>query len=306
MKLRNKVLFRNLIKNDLYSSIIKTIDRFLMKRIKNGEKMQNLINILKEHIEYRHQILKLAKADLNKTYRGAALGWSWAVIKPTVTIFVYWFAFSIGLRMAKDVGEYPFFLWLLAGVVPWFYMSEMITGGAESIRKYSYLVTKMKFPISTIPTFVNISKFMVHLVLLIIMIIIFVLFGFKPDVYILQLPFYMIVMFAFFNLWGLFASLLAAISKDFLNLVKAFVSAIFWLSGIIWNADTVTIPWLRRFLNLNPVTFIVNGYRNCFINKIWFWEQPKRIGYVAIFLTVMLILSLWSYRKLRKEIPDVL
>ena len=113
-------------------------------------------------------------------------------------------------------------------------------------------------------------------------------------------------MFIFFNLWALFASLLAAISKDFLNLVKSLVTAVFWLSGIIWNADTVTIPWLRKFLNLNPVTFIVNGYRNCFINKIWFWEQPKRIGYVVIFITVMLILALWSYRKLRKEIPDVL
>ena len=113
-------------------------------------------------------------------------------------------------------------------------------------------------------------------------------------------------MFVFFIFFGLFASLLAAISKDFLNLVKAFVTAVFWLSGIIWDADTVTIPWLKRFLNLNPVTFIVNGYRNCLINKIWFWEQPKRIGYVVVFITVMLVSSLWAYRKLRKEIPDVL
>lgn len=268
--------------------------------------MRNLKRIIKEHIEYRHQILKLAKADLSKTYRGAALGWSWAVIKPTVTIFVYWFAFTIGLRMGKSVGEYPFFLWLIAGVIPWFYMSEMITGGADSIRKYSYLVTKMKFPISTIPTFVSISKIIVHLLLVAIVIVIFMLFGFKPDIYLLQLPFYTLIMFVFFDLWALFSSLLAAISKDFLNLVKAFVSAVFWLSGIVWNADTVTIPWLRRFLNLNPVTFIVNGYRNCFINKIWFWEQPKRIGYVVIFLSIMLLAALWSYRKLRKEIPDVL
>ena len=55
--------------------------------------MKNLVKIFKEHIEYRQQIVKLAKADLVKTYRGAALGWSWAIIKPTVTIFVYWFAF---------------------------------------------------------------------------------------------------------------------------------------------------------------------------------------------------------------------
>ena len=62
-------------------------------------------NILKEHKTYRQQILKLAKADLVKTYRGAALGWSWAIIKPAVTIFVYWFAFAIGLRAGKDVNR---------------------------------------------------------------------------------------------------------------------------------------------------------------------------------------------------------
>ena len=138
--------------------------------------MHSIVEILKDHIQYRQQIFKLAKADLIKTYRGAALGWAWAIIKPAVTIFVYWFAFSIGLRAGKDVNGYPFFLWLISGVVPWFYMSDMLTGGTESIRKYSYLVTKMKFPVSTIPTFVSISKFMVHIILLTIVLLILYFF----------------------------------------------------------------------------------------------------------------------------------
>ena len=108
--------------------------------------MSTFIEIIKDHLQYRHQIFKLAIADLKKTYRGAALGWMWAIIKPAVTIFVYWFTFEIGLRAGKAVNGFPFFLWLLAGVIPWFYMSSMITSGTDSIRRYSYLVTKMKFP----------------------------------------------------------------------------------------------------------------------------------------------------------------
>ena len=69
-----------------------------------------LIDIIKEHITYWQQILKLAKADLVKTYRGAALGWSWAIIKPAVTIFVYWFTFEIGLRAGKAVNRIPILL----------------------------------------------------------------------------------------------------------------------------------------------------------------------------------------------------
>ena len=66
-------------------------------------------DIIRDHIAYRQQIFKLAKADLIKTYRGAALGWAWAIIKPAVTIFVYWFTFEIGLRAGKDVNRISIF-----------------------------------------------------------------------------------------------------------------------------------------------------------------------------------------------------
>ena len=167
--------------------------------------MSTFIGIIKDHLQYRHQIFKLAIADLKKTYRGAALGWMWAIIKPAVTIFVYWFTFEIGLRAGKPVNGFPFFLWLIAGVIPWFYMSSMITSGTDSIRRYSYLVTKMKFPISTIPTFVSISKFIVHIFLMIITILIFVLMGRSPTIYILQLPFYMLLNLLFFTIFSLFS-----------------------------------------------------------------------------------------------------
>ena len=269
--------------------------------------MHTIVEIIKDHIQYRQQIFKLAKADLIKTYRGAALGWAWAIIKPAVTIFVYWFTFQIGLRAGKDVEGFPFFLWLISGVIPWFYMSDMITGGTECIRKYSYLVTKMKFPISTIPTFFSISKFMVHLALLAIMIIIFIAMGYPPDIYLLQLPIYMLLSFLFFTVFSLFSSLLACMSKDFSNLVKSLVTAVFWLSGIIWNINTLKdIPWLRALLKINPVTYLVEGYRNCFIHKTWIWETPKTLIAFLVILLVLTIASIWVYRKLRKEIPDVL
>jgi len=68
-----------------------------------------LTEIIKDHIAYIQQIFKLAKADLIKTYRGAALGWMWAIIKPAVTVFVYWFTFEIGLRAGKDVNRISIF-----------------------------------------------------------------------------------------------------------------------------------------------------------------------------------------------------
>lgn len=262
--------------------------------------------ILAEHFTYKNQLAKLAKSDIEKTYRGAALGWAWAILKPSVTIFVFWFAFTFGLRHGNKIDGYPFFLWLIAGMCPWFYMSEMITGGADSIRKYKHLVTKMKFPISTIPTFVSMSKLAVQLAMLLIVIAIFIISGYLPDLYYLQIPFYLLCMFLFFTSWGLFAGMLSAISKDFLNLVKAMTQVLFWLSGIIYDATAVDSHVIKTILLFNPVTFIANGYRNVFTKKQWFWEAGMENIYFLIVLTIMVMLAMWAYRKLKEDIPDVL
>lgn len=268
--------------------------------------IETIRTIIKEHIVYKDQIIMLAKSDLIKTYRGAALGWAWAIIKPMVTLFVFWFAFSVGLRSGKPIAGYPFFLWLVAGMLPWFYMQELITGGAGCIRKYNHLVTKMKFPVSIIPTYFNLSHLITHLILLFVTIVLFMLFGYMPDKYYLQIPIYMLMMFVFFVVWSLLAGLLSAISKDFQNLVVAFSSAIFWMSGILYDVDKIRHGWVRLLLKFNPVTVISSGYRKAFIYKKWFFEDKVEILCYCITLALFMIAALWAYRKMRKEIPDVL
>ncbi len=268
--------------------------------------MQIIKEILKDHIEYRKQLFKLAKSEIIKTYKGAALGWSWAIIRPAIQIFVFWFAFSIGLRRGNPIEGYPFFLWLIAGMMPWFYMRDMIQGGSACLRRHTYLVTKIKYPIDTIPTFVSMSLLAVHIALLILVVVIFMGFGYMPDVYYLQLPLYMALMFLFFTAWGLFAGVLSAMSRDFLNLVKALTTALFWMSGIIYDANGIEQAWIRNILLFNPITLIANGYRNCFIYKKWFWETPQEMLNFAVVYVVMILLAVWAYRKLRKDIPDVL
>ena len=267
--------------------------------------MRTLKEIIKDHIEYRRQLVQLAKADMKKAY-GGVLGMGWAIIRPAILIFVFWFAFSVGLRKGGDVEGYPFFLWLIAGMIPWFYMRDMITGGAGSIRRYKYLVTKIKFPVSTIPTFVSMGSLATHAGLVVLMIGIFLLFGYRPTIYYLQIPLYMILMFLFFTAWGLFSGVLSSISRDFLNLVKSLTQALFWMSGILYDANGIGQQWIRNILLFNPVTIVVNGYRNALIYQKWFWEDWQQLVNFVIVYAVMLLLAVWVYRKLKKDIPDVL
>ena len=268
--------------------------------------METLREIINEHKSIGKQIFVLAKSDLIRTYKGAALGWAWAVVKPMITLFVWWFGMTVGLRGGKPVNGYPYFLWQMAGFIPWFYMKTMIPGGAGCIRRYRQLVTKMKFPVSVIPTFCNIAELMVHLVLLGLGLIVFFIYGERPDIYLLQIPLYMLMMFVSFTLWSLFAGMLGAISKDFLNFVKSLSTAIFWFSGIIYDVNTIHNFWIRNLLKLNPVTVIAYGYRRTFIYKQWFFEDKVEMVCYLISLVTTFFLALWAYKKLRKEIPDVL
>lgn len=265
-----------------------------------------LAGIVQEHEEYWRQIFQLAAADLIKTYRGSALGWLWALIKPSVTIFVYWFAFAIGLRASSSVSGFPFSLWLISGILPWFYISEMLTQGSSTLKRYSYLVTKIRFPVSTISTFVSLSKLYVHIALTMVVVVIFIAFGYPVDVYFLQLPLYMAAMFLFFTVWSMFSAPLSAISKDFANVVSSFVMAVFWMSGIMWDINSIKSPLLSRVLLFNPVTFIATGYRNVFIYKQWFFEDRFALLAFAVTLLGMTALSLFTYHRLRRDIADVL
>ena len=268
--------------------------------------MRTLIDIIRDHIIWREQILKLAKADIVKTYSGAALGWAWAIIKPTVMILVLWFAFSVGLRVDREMNGCPYILWILAGMVPWFYMSDMISQGTGAILRYRYLVTKMKFPVATIPTFVGLSKLLVHFFIIVLMMIIFILLGHFPGIYILQLPIYMLLMVVFFTCWSLFAAMLSAMSKDFRNLVKSFVTPIFWLSGIMYDVSSIDVGWIQKAMLFNPVSYFASGYRNIFIYETWIWEERTEFLCFIAVLVLMVVAATWAYKRTIKEIPDVL
>ena len=98
----------------------------------------------------RRLVLSLAKNDFKTKYAGSYFGTVWAFIQPVVTICVYWFVFGLALRGGADRGV-PFVLWLVAGLVPWFFFQDGLIGGTNSLLEYNYLVKKVVFNIRILP-----------------------------------------------------------------------------------------------------------------------------------------------------------
>lgn len=269
--------------------------------------MSTLSEILKEQWEWRKQIVSLGLFDLKKVSAGAVLGPLWFFAKPAVYILVFWFALGIGLKSADQTGsDVPYVLWLVGGLIPWFYIQDMIGQGINVFSRYSYLVTKIKFPLAGIPTIYSISNFVIQIGLVAALLAIHFICGQPLDLYLLQLPVAMVLMFVFFNMFSLMTSLLSAISKDFMNLMKTLSTPLFWLSGIIFNVFNLGIPAIELILMFNPITFIVTMYRCAVYDKMWIWDKPEAIiGFVIVFVATAVATAV-IYRRTHEEVADVL
>ena len=249
----------------------------------------------------------MAVFELKKKQRGAVLGWSWFFIRPAMYIFCFWFALRIGLRAGGvEDGAPPYILWLSAGIIPWFFMQEMLGTGVNVLKRYPYLVNKIKFPLSGISTLFTTATLIVQLMLQAAMLLVYALCGMSFDVYLLQLPVLLAMMFLFWDIFSIMLSQLSAISKDVANLMKAFSTPFFWLSGVIFEVKSIPIPWVQTILNYNPITFFVTAFRGAVYDKTWFWSDMHSLVGFAIVFAVTLVVMLLVYRRFNEEVADVL
>ena len=269
--------------------------------------------IINEHKGFGKQIFKLAKIELVKTYKGSALGPLWAVIKPTFQLFVYWFAFSVGIKAVHEIGvdvgdvtmSFTRFVFMISGLVPWFYISESISQGSKVIRSHRQFVTKVNFPVSTIMTYTALSRLYIHIMLTVIMYIVLICFGYYPSIYNLQYFFYMPLMFLFFVFLSWSTASMGAFSPDFENALASCMTGMFWLSGVIYNSYDLPAP-IDKIMLFNPVNFFVNGYRNCFLYNRPFYDYKLELVIFLFEFALVFFLGVYNYNRLRKRIPDVL
>ncbi len=292
-----------------------------------------IFTILKEHRHFGKQIFKLSKTELIKQYKGAAIGPFWAVIKPAFTLFVYWFAFTVGIKnlgivdisIGDKVMHFDRFIFMLTGFVPWWFISESITHGAKAIRQNRQFVTKVKFPVSTILTYTSLSRVYIHFLLSGIMLAILGIYDFffntgYLSLYALQFFFLCPVMFFFFLSLTWSTAPMCAFSKDLESMITSIMSGIFWLTGVIYSSydlPETNMQGILEFVMLfNPINFFVNAYRKAFLYHEFFWvshtPDPTGLGInwelivFAAEFALIFFFGIRKYNSLRKTLPDVL
>jgi teichoic acid transport system permease protein len=261
---------------------------------------------MKEVLSNKRLVLNLAVNDFINKYAGSYFGIVWAFIQPTVTVMIYMFVFQIGFKAAPVSGGYPYVLWLIAGIVPWFFFAEGVVNATSCFIEYSYLVKKVVFHISVLPLVKVLSSLFIHLFFVGFAWLVFVCMGHFPGIHMIQLIYYIVCLMCLVISLAYFTSSVTPFFKDFSQIVNILTQIGMWLTPIMWNYTTMDLGPVLAVFKLNPMFYIVQGYRDCFIDKIWFWQRPTMTFSFWITVFLLFFIGEKSFKTLKDHFADVL
>ena len=218
--------------------------------------------VVTENAHNLYRIYSIAKYEIIADIKDSRLGFIWNFLNPLIQVFTYWFVFGF-VNNKKDVDGIDYISWLVAGISVWFFVNPCITKGCDAIFRKSKIITKMKFPVSILPATLVAREFFNHCCFMVIVVAMLVIKGHYPSVYWLGIFYYSFCAFAFAVSVTLVTSVLNMLARDVKKLISSIMRFIMYMTPILWDIGNVSEKF-QRILKLNPIYYLVVGYRDCF------------------------------------------
>ncbi len=269
----------------------------------------NPIGLVSELWQSRQLIWKLAANDFKKRYAGSYLGKIWAFVQPVVTVLMYWIVFDkvfqTRAQLVASGVEVPYVLYLTAGLVPWFFFSEALTGGTSALLEYTYLVKKVVFKISILPLIKVIAASFTHVFFAAVLLLIATGYGYYPTWYTLQVIYYTICLFVLVLGICFMTSAVVVFFKDLQQIIGIGLQLGMWATPILWDINMLS-PTMQKVMSINPLVYVVEGYRNSVYGSQWFFEDVSGTIYFWVFTILLFVLGTFIFKRLKVHFADVL
>lgn len=261
--------------------------------------------ILKEQFDNFGIISRVSKYEEKATYQSHYLGLMWQFLNPLIQIGIYYLIFGLGVNQGRSVDGVPFIVWMLIGIIAWFFISSSILGASNSIYNKVAMVSKMKFPVSVLPSINIMSNLVSYGWMLAILIAVMFAFGIYPTIYWIQYIYYFICMIAFLFAFGVLNSTITVLIRDYHIMLQSVIRLLFYVSGAIWDLENGAFPdWLVSLFKINPLYYIINGFRDTFLSRQWFWETPTLTLIFWGILLILFIIGSHIHMKFRDRFVD--
>jgi lipopolysaccharide transport system permease protein len=251
----------------------------------------------------RELIWILARRDISVRYKQSALGVSWVLLKPLMTMLIFTFVFEKIARLPSD-GGLPYSIMVLSGMIPWILFSTSLPDLTNSLVSNANMIGKVFFPRLAIPIASLSNAILEFTICTILMLVFMLLYGLTFSWTLLFLPLFAVfALFASIGL-GLWWATLNVRYRDFRFVIPFVVQAGLYLTPIGYSSQLVPEKW-QPFFYLNPMVVVVDGFRWAISGgeSVMSWAS---LAGSATTSGVFLCIGLYYFRKYERTFADVI
>ena len=248
-----------------------------------------MLKVFKNLYNYRELLKTNVKKEIRGKYKNSFLGVLWSFLNPLLQIVVYAVVFQLILKNTKE--NYAIFI--CCGLIPWTFFSSAISRAAFTMVENGNIIKKVYFPREILPISIVTSEAVTFLISTLIIIGFVVFGGIGISKYII---FYPLVLLAQYLLLIAISFIVSSISGVVLQLL-------FYATPIVYAAEAIpdNFKWM---LNINPMTYVINAYRDIFYNQTMIDVVPLLI-LIAVSI-VACIIGYLIFNKLQKGFAEQL
>ena len=257
------------------------------------------MNVFKKLYDYREMLKTSIKKDIGGKYKNSFLGVLWSFVNPLLQIIVY--AIIFPLIMKNDIPNYVVFM--VCGLIPWNYFSSVINRSSFTMIENGNIIKKVYFPREILPISVVTSETVTFLISSILILLFTFGYGLEITINIIFYPLVLLVQYIMLLGISLIVSSVTVYFRDLQHFIGVLLQLFFYATPIVYAVDVIPVnfQWILKF---NPMTYIIEGYRDIF----WGQTSPD-ISTLLIVLAIGIVLCIVGYlifNKLQKRFAEEL
>lgn len=257
------------------------------------------MKFLKSLYEYRELLKTSISKDIRGKYKNSVLGIIWSFLNPLLQIAVYAIVFP--LIMKSNLPNYTVFL--CCGLIPWNFFSNATSRTSFTMIENGNIIKKVYFPREILPISVVTSE-AINFIISTIIILAFVLgYGMGLSKYIIFYPIILIIQYILLLGVSFVVSSITVYFRDLQHFIGIALQLLFYATPIVYAPDSIPqeFQWIIKY---NPMTYIINGYRDIFYYK----QMPnfESLGIVLLISIVLFFIGYFIFKKLQRRFAEEL
>lgn len=266
------------------------------------EPKKGIKNFWKELFAYKELFLFLAWRDILVRYKQTIIGIAWSVLRPLLTMVVFTVVFGKLAKMPSEGIPYP--ILVFSAMLPWQFFSNTISESGNSLISNSNMISKVYFPRIIIPTTSMIVSLIDFLISSVILVLIMLFYRFTPTIYVLFIPFLLILEIMTSLGIGYLISALNVKYRDFRYIIPFLVQFGLYISPVGFSSSVIPEKW-RLIYSINPMVGIIDGFRWAIIGEKFQIYLPGFVLSIGIGI-IIFIIGFTFFRKTEREFADII